>query len=314
MLLPLLAACQEDMTRVVDTRLSADVSARVVAALAPVADRCTDGAAAVVAGGETTWAIAWGPGPSLATVYEWASVSKPLTATIALRLVEAGRFALETPLTSVAPAYATLVPAGQAPPTIAQLLSHTGGITREQHRHEPGMFMRAPPAPYRYSTNGYGILGDVIAAATGEPYAAAVAHLAATANAPSIGLRKDNWLAPGAHVQSDVGDLARFAAGLLDHTLLTEASTKRMWAGEVALPRDDVHLLPGSGAEAYGLGFVIAEEGDIVTHSGRNGARRAFVYLRPARSLGFVTFCTAREPEEVLMWWPVAAGVLDAAR
>lgn len=115
-----------------------------------------------------------------------ASHSKSFTAAGILKLQEQGRLRLDDPIGRFV---AGLNPAVAAV-TLAQLLSHSGGLTRDGA--DAGQFMdrrpflneaelladlaaAAPLEPstrFKYSNHGYGLLGLVIAKATGEPYAA----------------------------------------------------------------------------------------------------------------------------------------------
>jgi D-alanyl-D-alanine carboxypeptidase len=113
-----------------------------------------------------------------------ASHSKTFTAVAIMKLKEAGRLRLDDPvgqyIAGLAPAIATA--------TIAQLLSHTAGICRDgsdaAQWSDRGPFLdeaalkrdlAVPPVidantRMKYSNHGYGLLGLVIEAITGEPY------------------------------------------------------------------------------------------------------------------------------------------------
>ncbi|MDQ2927556.1 MAG: beta-lactamase family protein [Pseudomonadota bacterium] len=114
-----------------------------------------------------------------------ASHSKTFTAAGILKLREAGRIGLDDPVgrhvAGLAPAVASV--------TIGQLLSHTAGLVRDGS--DSGQWtdrrpfldetaLRAdlahgtviePNTRFKYSNHGYGLLGLVIEALTGEPYA-----------------------------------------------------------------------------------------------------------------------------------------------
>ena len=125
--------------------------------------------------------------------YPLASVTKLLTATAVMRLVEDGLIDLDAPVEAYLPDYA-----GRpfASVTIAQLLSHTGGVPSLLNADqglgdEPldfealarptdtnaliGQFSAAPllfepGARYGYSNSGYILLGRIIEVVTGEAY------------------------------------------------------------------------------------------------------------------------------------------------
>ena len=119
-----------------------------------------------------------------------ASHSKTFTAAGVMRLVEAGKLRLDDPAGRYVDGLAPQIGAA----TLAQLLSHTAGVQRDGE--DAGQWsdrrsflneaeLRADlahaatiPANTRlkYSNHGYGVLGLVIAAVTGEPYVRWVAR------------------------------------------------------------------------------------------------------------------------------------------
>lgn len=137
-------------------------------------------------------------GPRVA--YPLASVTKVLTATAVMRLVEEGHIDLAAPVQTYLPQYA-----GRpfARVTIAQLLSHTGGVPSllkddqglgdgppdfealaqptgagdliDQFSAAPLLF--EPGARYGYSNSGYILLGRIIEVVTGKPFYAALDEL-----------------------------------------------------------------------------------------------------------------------------------------
>jgi CubicO group peptidase (beta-lactamase class C family) len=118
-----------------------------------------------------------------ATRFRLASVSKPLTAVLALRLAEQGRLDLDADVRRLGGALAGL----RHPATPRQLLAHTAGIRhyrgQEMASTRPwpslasalSIFARdplvAPPgARHAYTTYGYTVLGVAVERAAGEPY------------------------------------------------------------------------------------------------------------------------------------------------
>lgn len=132
--------------------------------------------------------------------YPLASVTKLLTATAIMRLVEDGLIDLAAPVQTYLPDYADRPFAGV---TIAQLLSHTGGVPSllnadqglgdepldfdvlalpistsaliDQFSLAPLLF--EPGARYGYSNSGYILLGRIIEHVTGKTYYAALDEL-----------------------------------------------------------------------------------------------------------------------------------------
>ncbi len=121
------------------------------------------------------------------TVYRLASLSKTITAVVALRLAEKGRLDLDAPARRHCPAF----PEKRWPVTPRQLLGHQGGIRHYRDGERP-MTRRfetleealdlfkddplefEPDTGILYSTYGYTLLGCVIEGAAGRPFAEAV--------------------------------------------------------------------------------------------------------------------------------------------
>ncbi|GAA3554849.1 serine hydrolase domain-containing protein [Amycolatopsis ultiminotia] len=141
--------------------------------------------AAVVRDGALAWSGARGrvgeARPDDDTQYRLGSITKTLIATAVLRLRDEGRLALTDPLERHLPGTAF----GSV--TIAQLLSHTSGLTSES----PGQWWeRAPGADwaalvaslqqdatklrpgfkFHYSNVGFGVLGELVARHRGKPW------------------------------------------------------------------------------------------------------------------------------------------------
>ena len=124
------------------------------------------------------------------TIYRIASVSKPVTATAAMKLVEAGKLDLDAPIQRYCPAF----PGKQWTVTTRQLLSHQSGIrdyrddaesinTRHYHSINQALGQFAadplqfePGTKMQYTSYGYIVLGCVIEGASGESYDSYMRH------------------------------------------------------------------------------------------------------------------------------------------
>ena len=231
-----------------------------------------------------------------------ASHSKSFTSAAIFKLREAGRLRLDDPAGQYVDGLHPLV----AEATIAQLLSHSAGLIRDgvdagqwQDRRpflgekELRASLEDPPiidagTRLKYSNHGFGLLGLIIEAVTGEPYCdwvgreivaaaklgetepdAPVARGAPVASGHSrklpLGKRlivpgdnRTHALAPATGFVSTAGDLARFFASLdpaAKSSLLTRASrremTRRQWR--------DTSV---AGENHYGLGIMQGKVGD----------------------------------------------------
>lgn len=138
-------------------------------------------------------------------VFRLASVTKPIVAVAAMRLVEQGRLALDAPVTRWLPYFTPRLADGRTPAiTVHHLLTHSAGLGYGFDEAEDGTYRRLgisdgldrpgitlqenlrrlagaplhfePGSAWRYSL-AYDVLGAVIEQATGQPLAQAVAEL-----------------------------------------------------------------------------------------------------------------------------------------
>jgi CubicO group peptidase (beta-lactamase class C family) len=182
--------------------MSAPTAARIVAAvearLVPLLEqalplaRVPGMALAVTSGTETLFARGFGvkrlgdvEPVTDETLFHMASVTKPFVASGIMQLVEAGRIALDTPVTRYLP-YFRLADERASKITVAQLLSHDAGMPDvedygwDRPEDDPDALERyvrsltdqtligPPGAQFRYSNIAYEVLGAVIAAVSGE--------------------------------------------------------------------------------------------------------------------------------------------------
>ena len=143
--------------------------------------------AAVVRDGEIVWSggrgRVGGETPGTDTQYRLGSITKTLVATAVMRLRDEGRLDLNDPLEKHVPG----TPFGSA--TVAQLLSHTSGLTAESPGQwwertpgadwdalvgslDAGSAKHRPGAKFHYSNLGYGVLGELIARHRGKSWLA----------------------------------------------------------------------------------------------------------------------------------------------
>ena len=125
------------------------------------------------------------------SVFHMASIGKTVVAIAIMQLVEQGRIDLDAPVVDYLPYFEMADLAAQSI-TIRQLLSHTAGVPDvedwivEWRDNEPRYDEAAledhvrsladdellfePGAEFSYSSEGFEVLGDVIAKVTGEPF------------------------------------------------------------------------------------------------------------------------------------------------
>jgi CubicO group peptidase (beta-lactamase class C family) len=254
-----------------------------------------------------------------------ASHSKTFTATAVMQLVEAGKLRLDD---TVEEHVSALAGAPVADRTVAELLAHGGGVVRDSHEANFWQLQREFPdsdalvaacldAPdvlerneqFKYSNIGYGVLGLVIEAVSGQPYAEyvlehVVARLGLRDTGPELdATRSDEYavgysglaaydrrlpidpvdtraLASATGFWSTAEDLCRYAAGhvLGDERLLADASKRRMQRGEWDVEGTE---------ERYGLGFGIQKIGErrLIGHGGGFPGHITRTFLDPVDGL-----------------------------
>ena len=280
-------------------------------------------AVAVVRHGEVVWTGCHGLADleneipvELRTVFRFASVTKAITAVQTMRLVESGRLALETRVTSVLPP-GEGVPA--APITVRHLLAHQSGLRHYQPRaeREPLVHhrrladaLRAKAAdPLLYTTHGYMLLGRVLEEASGLDYAELMrTDLFAAAGMATAQVDDCYRLIPrrargyfrsangewrnsspadlsdktaGGGLCGTIEDLAAFTAALQRPGLVSADSKAQMWTAQ---------SLADGTATPYGLGWSVGRwrERREILHAGSQPQVSSLLWLLPDQGLAIV--------------------------
>jgi CubicO group peptidase (beta-lactamase class C family) len=151
---------------------------------------------AVVVGHEEVLAV-WGVRPG--TLFQAASISKPVAALVTLRLAARGRLALGADVNQLLTSWQLPNEAGLPPVTVRHLLCHGGGLTVSgvpgyQHNEAlpglPRILDGLPPAntpavrrdgppglEWRYSGGGYVVLQQLLEDVSGQPFAELASEL-----------------------------------------------------------------------------------------------------------------------------------------
>lgn len=212
------------------------------------------------------------------TVWRWASVTMQVVAVLVMQEVERGHISLDTPATTYLPGVS--LPGGDAV-TVRRLLNHTSGLydpnsgpagpdgtplayLRSKMRAPKGLDPqclkpsgRKPGEGFVYNNCDYVVLGSLLEAVTGKPFATLVQERIAT----PLGLKSLRVLKPGdrddivavdakggtdanvdpgrygsaANLAGTADDLLAFDRALIDGKLLNAASTAEMWKGDPKL-------------------------------------------------------------------------------
>ena len=160
---------------------------------------------AVVKDGKIAWArgfgVAYANGPAVTpqTLFQAASISKPVSAMAALKMVEEGKLSLDADINSVLTSWK--LPTGSGEPasvTLRQLLSHTAGTSvsgfpgyaadkpvptlvqllngAAPANTKPVRVDSAPGKAFRYSGGGYSVVQQALVDRSGRPFDALVAE------------------------------------------------------------------------------------------------------------------------------------------
>ncbi|MFN8442860.1 MAG: serine hydrolase domain-containing protein [Caldilineaceae bacterium] len=202
------------------------------------------------------------------TVYHWWSMTKIVTAIAILQLNEQGGLQLDDPVTRYLPEFAVQAPAGSQPITIRHLLNHSSGLADpvpamlgwvhyqdelvdqtallKRYLPEYQQLQFAPGSKASYSNLGYMVLGAVIEAVSGQPYADYVTEQILR----PLGMTQTGFLyAPAlqAHAASGSQPLVHLYTPLLPFLLDIGALIRERAGGTLWMNRVYIDALPSSG-------------------------------------------------------------------
>jgi CubicO group peptidase (beta-lactamase class C family) len=284
---------------------------------------------AVVRDGRVAWRHAFGTldaasGTPVAddTVFEAASLSKPVFAYAVLRLVDAGTLALDAPVANYLPGdYSPDSRAAKI--TVRQVLTHTTGFPnwRSSPRELPMYF--APGERFSYSGEGFEYLQHAVERVTGQTLDAVMRRLVFE----PLGMRNSSysWEArfegrkatghdevgvpktmvrpaianAAATLETTASDYARFVIALLDGTGLSPAMRAEMTKPQIRVDEGCSNCVSKkptgrlSKEIAWGLGVGLEETDGraFLWHWGDNGSGfHAFVLAEPAAKSAVVIF------------------------
>jgi len=233
------------------------------------------------------------------------SASKPLTAFRALQMLQTGRLALDAPVASYLPD-SRGQPVGTM--TIRQLLTHTSGYTRKQGHAIPdlvggALYALAPgkPGAFAYSNFNYVVLGLVLEAVEGSPFAEqmqrhifeplAMSATSADAAASASLCSKRMWFGLPFETTEQVARKALVPAGFIRST----AQDMARWliaveAGPDAHPAvpTDIDALMGESRYGFGWSYGSYAGEPIAWHNGSTATYASSVVRLPKRDVGIV--------------------------
>jgi CubicO group peptidase (beta-lactamase class C family) len=291
---------------------------------------------AVIRDGKTTWLQAFGvkdakTGRSVTndTIFEAASLSKPVFAYGVLKLVEQGRLGLDIPLNTYLPKPYTTDDDRLSKITARIVLSHRTGFPNWRDGDALPIYF-TPGERFSYSGEGYVYLQRVVEQITGKPLNDYVTQavfkplgmtsssyvwrhefdaLTATGH-DANGKPVDKWKPTEAGVASTLNTTARdyalFVEAVLDGKGLKAATVREMETSQVALDPDCRICVKHEPKQLsknlfWGLGWGIERNDgrDEIWHWGDNGAFKAFVMAEPKTKSGVVMFANSENGLEL---------------
>jgi CubicO group peptidase (beta-lactamase class C family) len=248
---------------------------------------------ALVRGGDVVFTKSYGQ-DRLSKTDVYASVSKPVTAMIFLQLLEDGEIAsVDDAIASYDEDYTDVMPEAyqDTPITFLHLLTHQSGVSHlsELWNGETLDLAFQPGTDVMYSSNAYGILGDVMGEITGLSYAKMVDTYIGDPVGATTFWSIPHFQAPAGQVRSTIQDMARFAIGVMDGTYVSEETLRELVYRKYA--QDE------SGDIC--LGWYCTNLGSdelALYHAGSNGRPRAFLAIKPY--LGFSVAITGLNHSE----------------
>ncbi|HUE44091.1 MAG TPA: serine hydrolase domain-containing protein [Candidatus Sulfotelmatobacter sp.] len=291
---------------------------------------------AVLREGKPTWVHGFGVTEvkngqpvTVETVFEAASLSKPVFAYGVLKLVEQSKLGLDVPLTTYLPKPYVAGDERLAKITARIVLSHRTGFPNWRDGDSLPIYF-APGERFSYSGEGYVYLQRVVEQITGKPLneymsEAVFTPLGMTSSSyvwrtefdaltatghDSDGKPVDLWKPKEAGAASTLNTTARdyalFVAAVLHGVGLKAATLREMETPQVALdPACRICITQEPKALSknlfWGLGWGIqrADGREVLWHWGDNGAFKAFVMADPKAKSAVVMFANSEKGLEV---------------
>jgi CubicO group peptidase (beta-lactamase class C family) len=239
------------------------------------------------------------------TIFEAASLSKPVFAYAVLQLVDAGVLSLDTPLSKYVPDYVKDDPRA-ASITVRHVLSQASGLPNWRSKANPLRTYFQPGERFSYSGEGFLWLQQVVEAVAAESFNSVMARLVFD----PLEMRRSSYvwradfeadyarphdaqLAPSdkrrptrprsaATLHTTAADYARFLLAVLSGARLKPETAKQWLDPQVRLRQHCIECLSNDGQDAdqhvaWGLGWGLEPDAGSFFHWGDNGQFKAFV-------------------------------------
>ncbi|MEM8890150.1 MAG: serine hydrolase [Bacteroidota bacterium] len=263
------------------------------------------------------------------SIFEGASMSKPLFAYFLMKYVEKGLLDLDRPLYEYLP-YPDIEHDDRYKKITARMvLNHSSGFPnwRSDFPENKLFISFEPGTKYQYSGEGFQYLAKVLAhllntdekgleAAFQQEVAASfgMQHTRFVQNDlnlqnkvdPHMGAKKlpktkDTQSFGAAYsIHSEALDFSKWLMGLLNEEGLTKESYEELFAEQIVLDNDPENL---NGASAWTLGFAkyTLEEGDFYVHGGNNKGFTSGFFIEREAKIGAVVFTNANQVSDFVI-------------
>jgi len=284
---------------------------------------------ALIRNGEVVWQHAFGLKDSKTkepvtdnTVFEAASLSKPVFAYAVMKLVDAGKFDLDKPLSQYLPGDYDVGPDPRLSQiTARRVLSHTTGFPNWRGRDAMLKIYFTPGEKFSYSGEGFVYLSKVIEHVTGEQFNDFMKRMVfdpvgmtsssyvwrtdydalKTSRHNSVGQptgqNKPNTANAAASLHSTAQDYGRFIAAILNGTGLKKETLRQMLSPQIKVdeggsnttgrPADKLSQKVSWG---LGVGLQSTTDGLSFWHWGDNGDSKAYFVAFEKQKTGVVVF------------------------
>jgi CubicO group peptidase (beta-lactamase class C family) len=315
------------------TRLQKPDPATIAALEKKIPELLKDGAVpglsvALIRDGKTYWVHGFGVRNAKSgqpvvdeTIFEAASLSKPVFAYGVLKLVDQGKLDLDTPLSKYLPKPYIEGDARLEKITARIVLSHRTGFPNWRGDGNSLTIHFTPGERFSYSGEGFVYLQKVVEQVTGKPLNAymneavfvplgmisssyvwrpdydartALPHDAAGQAGEKFKSKEAN---AAASLHTTAGDYVLFVEAMLNGTGLNKKTLKEMERPQIPVDPECTNCTEREPKELsksvfWGLGIGIQEtgEGESLWHWGDNGRFKCYVVAYPKQKIGFVVF------------------------